>query len=142
MLSSMDSYGGRALICAAPETVWTVITDSSGYPEWDSGIAGPIGDIGHEQSIRVRPAGLARPVTVAVHRYGDDAMSWTFRLPGKLFKAVRTITVRAEHGKTRLVVRDDFTGPLRTLIQKHNPGLSRSADRFACGVRARAEKLS
>jgi hypothetical protein len=69
-------------------------------------------------------------------------MSWTFRLPGGLCKAVRTITVSAENGKTRLAVRDDFTGPLWTLIRKRRPELARASQENADGVRARAEKLS
>ncbi|WP_284764343.1 SRPBCC family protein [Arthrobacter sp. efr-133-R2A-63] len=138
----MDSFGGGALICAAPETVWTVITDTAGYAEWDSGIAGVSGEIGHGKNVRIRPGGLARSVPVAVHRCGDRAMSWTARLPGGLFKAVRTITVTAENGKSRPAVRDDFTGPLWTLIRKHSPGLARSAEGYAEGVRARPEKLS
>ena len=91
---------GGALIRAAPETVWKVITDAGCYAQRDPGVGRGDRRHPHGKIVRIRTGGLARSVPVAVHRYGDNAMSWTFRLPGGLGKGVRTINVSAENGKT------------------------------------------
>ena len=34
----MESYGVTTTINALPETIWKILTDANGYPDWDPGI--------------------------------------------------------------------------------------------------------
>lgn len=139
----MRFYETSTQIDADPPTVWTVLTDLEGYTSWDSGIVETTGAIGAGAKIAIRSAvdprrtfrlrvtELERPTT----------MCWTGGAPLRLFTGRRTFRLRplSDGTATEFRMREEFTGPLVPLIWRSMPDLQPSFDRFAAGLRARAE---
>jgi hypothetical protein len=60
--------------------------------------------------------------------------------PLGLFKGVRNYTLTPEgDGRTRFDMREEFTGPLAPLVFKSIPDMQPSFDKFAAGLKAKAE---
>jgi hypothetical protein len=75
-----------------------------------------------------------------------DGAAWPTRLrfgggmPLGLFRGVRTFEMSSDGtGGTAFRVREGYTGPLVGLIRRSMPDLGRSFDRFAQGLKRRAE---
>jgi hypothetical protein len=67
-------------------------------------------------------------------------MEWRGGMPLGLFTGVRRNTLAAEgEGRTRLDMREEFTGPLLPLIWRTIPDMNDSFRQFASGLKARAE---
>ena len=49
----MKEYRATTTIEASPETIWTILTDAAGYPEWDPGVDRIEGRIGRRLSHRL-----------------------------------------------------------------------------------------
>ena len=61
-------------------------------------------------------------------------------MPLGLFRGVRTFEVSPDGtGGTALRVREEYTGPLLMLVGRSMPDLGPSFDRFATGLKRRAE---
>ena len=63
-------------------------------------------------------------------------------MPLGLFKGVRTFTLAREGAATRFRMREEYTGPMLPLIWRSMPDLGPSFERFAGGLKARAERAS
>jgi hypothetical protein len=138
----MKSYEATATIEASPEKIWAILTDSRGYPSWDSGVQAVDGTIAPGNTIKVRSEaspGRAFPVKVTEFEPGR-AMTWTGGMPLGLFTGVRTFRLSpAGDGATRFDVREEYTGPLLPLVWRTMPDLGPSFQQFAAGLKARAE---
>lgn len=138
----MRHYESSARIDASPEAVWRVLTDGAAYPTWESGVERVEGTIADGETIKVFSEvdpGRAFPVKV-----GDvepaRLMRWRGGMPLGLFRGVRTFTLTpTDTGGTRFTMREEYTGPLLGLIWKSMPNLKPSFDKFATGLKARAE---
>ncbi len=79
----MKSYEAACTIQASPQQVWTVLTDASKYPDWDSGIERVKGNIALNQKIsvvsKISP-GSAFPVLVKEF-IPAQLMVWTGGMP-------------------------------------------------------------
>jgi hypothetical protein len=134
-------YAAETLIAAPAEEVWSIITDGAAYASWDSGVTKLDGTIADGQKIKVYAAvanGRAFPVKVAFDPPGR-VMTWSGGMPLGLFRGVRTFTLTAENGSTRLSVTEEFTGPMLKVMARSMPDLQPSFDQYVAGVRARAE---
>jgi hypothetical protein len=138
----VKSYEASASIAAGPETIWRILTDASGYAEWDSGVRVD-GRIAHGERIRVvseANPGRTFPVNVAEFTPGRR-MVWSGGMPLGLFRGVRTFTLSPEsNGTTRFHVREEYTGPMLPLIWRSMPDLGPSFTQFASGLKQRAER--
>jgi hypothetical protein len=138
----MKSYDATATIQASPERIWEILTDSGGYPSWDSGVQGIDGTIAPGNKITVRSEanpGRAFPVKVTEFDPGRS-MTWSGGMPLGLFNGVRTYRLSpAGDGATRFDMREEYTGPLLPLIWRTMPDLGPSFQQFAAGLKARAE---
>ena len=140
----MRYYESTSLIEASPEAIWEVLTDASSYPEWDSGVARVEGRIAPQERITVVSEinpGRAFPVKVTEFSPGER-MAWTGGMPLGVFKGVRTFTLTPEEGATRFRMREEYTGPMLPLIWRSMPDLQPAFDKFASGLKARAERAS
>ena len=64
-------------------------------------------------------------------------------MPLGLFKGERTCTLELDGSRvTKFAMREEFSGPLPPLIWRSMPDLGPSFDRFAAGLKARAEAAS
>jgi hypothetical protein len=137
----MKSYDAEANIEAPPETVWAIITDAPGYPQWDSGVRQVKGTIAPGEKIKVvseANPGRAFPVEVTGFEPARS-MTGSGGMPLGLFKGVRTFTLTPQDGGTRFTMREEYSGPLLGMIWRSMPDLGPSFEQFARGLKARAE---
>jgi hypothetical protein len=140
----MKSYESEATINANPEAIWSVLTNAGAYADWDSGVERIEGTIAPGETIKVHSEanpGRAFPVKVTEFSPGQR-MVWSGGMPLGLFQGVRTFTLTPEDGGTRFHMREEYTGPMLPLIWRSMPDLQPSFDKFASGLKARAEQAS
>lgn len=138
----MRFYEARASISAPPEVIWRILTDAPGYSRWDSGVERVEGQIATGQTITVRSkAAPGRAFPVRVTRFEPSrAMTWSGGMPLGLFKGVRTFALNSgTDGRTDLVVREEYTGPLLGVMWRSMPDLGPSFSQFVRGLKAEAE---
>lgn len=138
----MKSYEAQATIKASTDQVWAVLVDGPHYPDWDSGVVSVEGTIAPGETIKVVSSvnpGRTFPVKVTVFEPGRS-MTWKGGMPLGLFKGVRTFTLTpTEDGATRFEMVEVYSGPLLSMMWKSMPDLGPSFDRFASGLKKRAE---
>ena len=138
----MRSYDAAADIKASPDTIWEILVDAPGYTSWDSGVERVEGRIAAGEKIKVYSKvnpGRAFPVKVTEFTPGRR-MIWSGGMPLGLFKGVRTFTLSPQgDGTTRFTMREEYTGPMLPLIWPSIPDLQPSFDKFAAGLKTRAE---
>jgi len=139
----MESYEVTKRIAASPETIWGILTDAAGYTSWDSGVERVEGSIALGNKVKVyskiNPA-RAFPVRVS-ELTPSSRMTWTGGMPLGLFKGVRTFTLTPESETvTRFDMREEFTGPLLSMIWKSMPDLTGSFEQFAKGLKDKSEQ--
>jgi hypothetical protein len=138
----MKAYDASATIEASPEAVWAILTDGSGYTAWDSGVERVGGRIEPGEKITVVSSanpGRAFPVRVTEFRPGRR-MVWSGGMPLGLFRGVRTFSLAEQSdGATRFTMREEYSGPLLPLVWRSMPDLGPSFQRFATGLKQRAE---
>jgi hypothetical protein len=136
-------YESSARIDAAPEKVWAILTDASGYPQWNPAVDRVEGEIAPGRKIKlfvpISP-GRAFPLTVAEFQ-PPRRMVWTGSMPLGLFRGVRTFTLTppAADGATEFHMREEFTGLMLPLIWRSMPDFSEAFAQFADGLKQRAE---
>ena len=138
----MKSYEAGATIAAAPDAVWAILTDAPGYAGWDSGVERVEGTIAPGETITVvseANPGRAFPVKVTAFEPGR-AMTWSGGMPLGLFKGVRTFSLVPDGTTTRFTLREEYSGPMLWLIWRSMPDLGPSFERFARGLKQRAER--
>ncbi len=138
-------YHAEATIHATPESIWALLTDAAGYPEWNPTVVRVEGGIVEGRKIKVFATvspERAFPVKVA-ELVPNERMVWRGGMPLGLFKGVRTFTLRAgegaDEGKTFFSMSEVFSGPLVGIIGKSMPDLQPSFDEFANSLKLRAE---
>jgi hypothetical protein len=139
----MKAYEATATIAAAPETVWKVLIDGRSYPSWNSGVLALEGEIGMGERLKVTSEanpGRAFPVRVT-EMDAPRSMRWSGGMPLGLFKGERTFTLTSRGGDgTNFIVREEYSGPLLGLIWRSMPDLGPSFEKFANGLKERAEQ--
>ena len=137
----MKHYEAKTTIAAAPETIWGVLTDAPAYSEWDNAVIRLDGRVAPGEKLKITAETdpkRAHPIKVTEFEPARR-MVWTGGMPLGLFKGVRTFTLTPENGATRFHMREEFTGPMLPLIWKSMPDLGPSFERFAHGLKAKAE---
>ena len=140
----MRHYESTALIDADPSAIWAILTDAPAYPSWDSGVLKLDGRVEQGEKLKVTSEAnpkRAFPVKVTELRPGEH-MTWTGGMPLGLFKGERVFRTEPEGGATRFTMREDYTGPLAGLMFRSIPDLQPSFDKFASGLKQRAERGS
>jgi hypothetical protein len=138
----MKFYEASSTIAAAPDAVWAILTDAPGYAEWDSGVQRLEGKIAPGEKLKVTSeVNPKRSYPVKITRFEPNrAMAWTGGMPLGLFKGVRTFALAPEDGATRFTMREEYSGPMLPLIWRTMPDMQPSFDKFAAGLKARAER--
>lgn len=138
----MRYYEASATINATPEQVWPVLTDGSAWSSWDSGVDGVDGRIAPGETIKIRSsAAPGRAFPVRVTEYDEPRrLEFSGGMPLGLFKGVRTYTLTPQpDGGSTFAMREEYTGPLLSLIWRSMPDLQPSFDQFAQGLKRRVE---
>jgi hypothetical protein len=129
-------------IRAPAETIWEVITDARGYPDWDSGVERIEGDIAAGEKIKVfSEVNPGRGFAIKVTEFEPaQRMTWTGGMPLGLFKGVRTFRLTPGPGSTtRFEMRESYSGPLLPLMRRSMPDLGPSFGQYGAGLKALAE---
>ena len=139
----MKAFQATTTIAAAPETIWALLTNAPGYPEWDPGVERIEGKIAPGEKItaytKLSP-GRAFPVTVTAFE-PSRTMVWASGMPLGLFKGERTFTLAPQgSGSTMFTLREEFTGLLLGLIGRSIPDMAATFEQFAAGLKRRAER--
>ena len=138
----MKSYEASSTIAAGPDAVWAILTDAAGYAQWDSGVVRVDGTIAPGAKLKVTSeVNPKRAYPVKITRFEPGrAMAWTGGIPLGLMTGVRTFSLAPENGTTRFTLREEFSGPVLPLIWRTMPDMQPSFDKFASGLKARAER--
>ena len=138
----MKHYEASSTIAAPPDAVWAILADAPAYSDWDSGVVRLEGKIGPGEKLKVTSeVNPKRAYPVKVTRFEPArAMAWTGGMPLGLMKGVRTFSLAPENGTTRFTLREEFRGPMLPLIWRSMPDMQPSFEKFANGLKARAER--
>jgi hypothetical protein len=139
----MKEYSATTMINTSPETIWAILTNAPGYPEWDPGVDRIEGRIAPGEKItaftKLSP-GRAFPVKVTEF-VSNQKMTWSGGMPLGLFKGERTFTLVPQgNGATQFTIREVFSGPLLPLIGRSLPDLNAAFEQFAAGLKNQAER--
>ena len=138
----MKAFEATATIEATPDAIWAILTDAPGYPTWDSGVDRVVGRFAPGEKITVHAQvapGRAFPVEVVEFSPGRK-MVWSGGMPLGLFRGVRSFTLAPQaSGHVTFTMREEYSGPLAPLITRSIPDLNPSFQRFANGLKRRAE---
>lgn len=138
----MKQYQAAATIKASPEAVWSILTDASAYPSFDPYCDKIEGEIAPGQKIKAfskLSPGRAFPVKVTEFEPGKR-MVWAGGMPLGLFKGERTFSLSpGENGTVHFDMREVFSGPMLALIGKSLPDMTEPFQKFAEGLKAKAE---
>ena len=140
----MKSFSTKAMIRAAPEKIWSILTDAGSYPSWNPAVAKVEGRIALGEKVTVFPksaGGRAFPIKV-VSFEPATSMVWSGGMPLGLFKGVRTfrLTPRGD-GSVEFSMHEEFSGLLSPLIEKSIPDLQPDFEAFAQGLKSRSESV-
>jgi hypothetical protein len=138
----MKAYDATSVIEAAPATIWAILTDAPGYSRWDSGVIRVDGRIAPGEKLKlVSEANPKRTFSLKVTEFRpDQRMTWEGGMPLGLFRGVRTFTLSPQGNGTRFSVREEYTGALLPMIWRSMPDLGPSFQKFATGLKQRAER--
>jgi hypothetical protein len=137
----MRSYEASRTIEAGPDAIWAILTDAAAYPQWDSGVVRVEGRIAPGETIKVvSEANPSRAFPVRITEFvAGKKMVWSGGMPLGLFRGVRTFALEPAGDSTSFTMREEYTGPLLPLIWKSMPDLQPSFDKFAAGLKKKAE---
>ena len=138
----MKFYEAGAEIQAPPETVWALLTDAAGFPDWNPTVERIEGTIAPGETIKVYvhlSPGRAFPVKVTEFQ-PPHRMRWTGGMPLGMFTGDRTFTLtpRADGG-TSFHMREEYTGVMLPLIWRSMPDQGPAFAEYASALRRRAE---
>ncbi len=126
-------------IDAPPERVWTLLTDASGFPRWNSTVTSITGDIaaGERLAITVPVSDRTFKVTVAEFD-APRRMVWSDgRAP--MFRGVRVYTLEPRGDGTRFTMAETFRGLMVPMIARTLPDFAPVFERYASDLKAEAE---
>ena len=138
----MRSYNAATTINAPANMIWDILVDVEKYPEWDPGIDHIEGRLAPGESIKfftVIDPNQAFAVKVTTFEPASK-MVLTGGMPMGLFKSERTHTLTPnDDGTVEFQTEEIFGGLLLPLFGSKIPDLTKNFERFASGLKRRAE---
>ncbi|MEZ0374052.1 MAG: SRPBCC family protein [Candidatus Sericytochromatia bacterium] len=138
----MKTFQASAMIEAAPEAVWAILTDAAAYPQFDPNCERIEGAIKSGETIKAftkLAPGQAFPVKVSEF-VPAQKMAWSSGMPFGLFKGERSFVLKpAAGGATEFTVKEVFSGPMMALIGGSIPDMTEPFRQFVAGLKQRAE---
>jgi hypothetical protein len=138
----MKRFAATATIRARPETIWALLTDAAGYPQWNSTVERIDGHIAADGTITVHAKtapGRAFPLRVTEF-VPMRRMTWAGGMPLGLFTGTRNfVLTQTASGDVTFAMDETYRGPLAPLITRSIPDLQPAFDIFAADLKRRAE---
>src|SRR5689334_19775176 len=138
----MKSYRALTTINASRDVVWKILTDASGYPNWDMTMDHIEGKLRLGETVKffTKLSPNAFPVKVTKFEHGTKLVL-TGGMPLGLFKSEHTHTLApADTGKTLFTTEEVFSGLLLPLFGKNIPDLTENFHGFVAALKKQAEK--
>ena len=138
----MRKYSASTTINASPETVWKILTDESGYPNWDASMDHIEGKLALGETVKffTKLSSQAFPVKVTAFE-PNRKLVLTGGMPLGLFKSKRTHTLTSSKvGQTNFETEEIFGGLLLPIFGRTIPDLTENFKAFAAGLKKQAEK--
>lgn len=128
-------------INAAPERVWTILTNAAGYRDWNRSIVSIEGDMTVGSTVQlVSTLDPKRTFKLKVtESTAPSFMVWSDRKPLGIFQGQRTFRLQPADGGSRFSMTEEFSGPLSRMITKAIPDMTESFNLYADGLKAAAE---
>ncbi len=135
-------FTATTTINAKPETIWSIITDATSYPEWEPNVIRIDGNIAPNESVtaHVKSSDRAFPVKVTVFT-PNQKMVWTGGMPFGLFKGERTFTLTSQGDAVEFTLREEFSGPMLFMMKGSIPDQTEIFQNFVAGLKQRAESM-
>lgn len=138
----MLEFRATITIKASPEAVWSVLVDTSSWPEWDPNCEKIVGDVALGTKLKAftkLAPGRTFPVTVSELEH-PTKMVWQGGMPLGLLRGIRTFELEAaEDGSTQFSVRESFSGPLLAVIKGSLPNMTLPFQQFVEGLKSQVE---
>jgi hypothetical protein len=144
-MSGMKSFAAAITIQARAETVWALLTDSAGYPQWNSTVERVEGRIAAGEKLSVyTKASPARAFPLRVTEFvPPERMTWTGGMPFGLFTGTRRYMLTSiSAGQVEFAMREEFGGLLAPLITRSIPDLQPMFETFVADLKRRAERVA
>ena len=123
----MKSFSATTTINASPETIWEILTNANGYPDWDPGIDRIEGHIALGEKVKsFTKLNPRRASAQRVTRFEPGRKTvFIGRVPFGLFKSERTYALTANaDGTTTFCTREVFSRLLLPLFGRKIPDLT------------------
>jgi len=135
-------FTASTTINAKPETIWSIITDASSYPEWEPNVKQIEGTIAPGEKVTAHVKSADRPFPAKVTEFiPNKKMAWTGGMPFGLFKGVRTFTLTPQGDAVEFTLREEFSGPMLFMIKGSIPDQTQDFQNFVAGLKQRAEAM-
>jgi hypothetical protein len=138
----MRQYSASTTIHASPQVVWKILTDASGYSNWDLAMDHIEGKFALGETVKfyTKLSPQAFPVKVTVLE-PNRKLVLTGGMPLGLFKSERTHTLTPTNdGRTLFKTEETFSGLLLPIFGRTIPDLTENFRAFAAGLKKEAEK--
>lgn len=137
----MKSFSATSTINASPETIWAILTNAEGYPQWDPGVVRIEGNIAPGEKVIAHTKFSDRAFPAKVTTFEPNRkMVWTGGMPLGLFKGERTFLLTPQSdGSVKFDLKEEFTGLLLPIFGRTIPDLSENFQNFANGLKQHAE---
>lgn len=135
--------GVEVNIRAGAPVIWSILTDASGFPRWNSTVTKIEGQIRDGQRLRLHVPGTDRAFTPKVSGIvPNQRMTWADGF-GPVFKGVRTFELRPRpDGSTDFAMQERFSGLMLPLIKGSLPGFRPIFERYANDLKREAERAA
>lgn len=135
--------GVRLRIQAGTRIVWSLLTDASAFPRWNSTVTGIEGDIRDGERLRLHVPGTTRTFTPKVSVVVPGLhMTWGDGIAG-VFQGVRTFLLRPlDDGSTEFLMEERFAGVMFALIKGMLPDFRPIFETFASDLKREAERVA
>jgi hypothetical protein len=144
-MNGMKSFAAAITIQAGAKTVWALLTDGAGYPQWNSTVERVEGRIaaGEKLSVYTKASpGRAFPLRVTEF-VPPERMAWTGGMPLGLFTGTRRYMLTPiSADQVEFAMREEFDGLLAPLITRSIPDLQPMFETFAADLKRRAERVA
>jgi hypothetical protein len=138
----MRQYSASTTIHAAPEVIWNILTDASGYPNWDPAMDHIEGKLALGETVKffTKLSPQAFPVKVTGFE-PNRKLVLTGGMPLGLFKSERIHTLTpGEGGPTLFKTEETFSGLLLPIFGRTVPDLTENFRSFVAAPKTQAEK--
>jgi hypothetical protein len=128
-------------ILATPHRIWILLTDTPGFPRWNSTVTGIEGEIRKGGKLRLHVPGTDRAFTPTVSGFvANERMTWSGGF-APMFRGVRTFELKPRSdGSTDFVMQERFSGLMLPLAKSSMPDFGPVFTTYANDLKREAER--